>query len=77
MNKGEWMNKEKLKIVQINKEERQKGKNFMKRIKQRWDIEFPRKKRTMQNLVDNARRFEKKIFRPGGGANIQAQKHID
>ena len=77
MNKGEWMNKEKLKIVQINKEERQKGKNFMKRIKQRWDIEFPRKKRTMQNLVDNARRFEKKILRPGGGANIQAQKHID
>ena len=45
--------------------------------KQRWDIEFPRKKRTMQNLVDNARRFEKKILRPGGGANIQAQKHID
>ena len=40
MNKQEWMNKEKLKIVQINREERQKGKNFIKRIKQRWDIEF-------------------------------------
>ena len=34
INKGEWTNEEKLKIVQINREERQKGKNFMKRIKQ-------------------------------------------
>ena len=33
MNKGEWTNEEKLKIVQINREERQRGKNFMKRIK--------------------------------------------
>ena len=33
--KGEWTKKEKLKLVQINKEERQKGKMFMKRIKQR------------------------------------------
>ena len=77
MNKGEWTNEEKLKIVQINREERQKGKNFMKRIKRRWDIEFPLKKRTTQNLVDNARRFEKEILRPGGDANIQAQKNID
>ena len=35
LNKGEWTKKEKLKLVQINKEERQKGKMFMKRIKQR------------------------------------------
>ena len=41
MNKREWTDKEKLKIVKINREERQKGKNFMKRIKQRWTIEFP------------------------------------
>ena len=32
MNKEEWTNKKKLKIVQINREERQKGKNFMKKI---------------------------------------------
>ena len=76
MNKGEWTNKEKLKIVQINREKRQKGKNVMKKIKQRWDIEFPQKKRTTQNLVDNARRFEKGILRPGGGANIQSQRII-
>ena len=31
----------------------------------------------MQSLVDNARRFEKEILRPGGGTNIQAQKNID
>ena len=31
----------------------------MKRIKGRWDGEFPEKRRTAQNLVDNASRFEK------------------
>ena len=30
----------------------------MKRIKVRWDQEFPRKKKTAQNLVDNGRRFK-------------------
>ena len=33
MSKGELRKKEKLKISQINREESQKGKNFMKRIK--------------------------------------------
>ena len=33
VNKGEWTNEEKLKIVQINREETERGKNFMKRIK--------------------------------------------
>ena len=33
VNKGEWTNEEKLKIVQINREERERAKNFMKRIK--------------------------------------------
>ena len=77
MSKGELTKKEKLKIAQINREESQKGKNFMKRIKRRWEIEFPQKKRTTQNFVDNARRFENDILRAGGGANIQAQKNID
>ena len=35
LNKEEWTKKEKLKLVQINNEERQKGKMFMKRITQR------------------------------------------
>ena len=33
MNKGKWTNEETSKLGQINREERQKGKNFMKRIK--------------------------------------------
>ena len=35
----------KLKLVQINKKERKKGKTFIKRIKQLWDIDFPQNKR--------------------------------
>ena len=31
----------------------------MKRIKRRWDLEFPISKRTSQNLVENAKRFKK------------------
>ena len=31
----------------------------MKRIKRRWDLEFPESKRTAQKLVDNARIFKK------------------
>ena len=77
MKKRKWKNEEKLKIVQINKEERQKGKNFMKRIKQRKDILISQKKRTMKKLVHNAWQFQKESLRPGGGASIQTQKNID
>ena len=59
MNNREWTSEEKRRVVQIDREERQKRKNFMKRIKTGWDIEFPEKKRTEQNLVDNARSFAK------------------
>ena len=59
MNSRGWTSEEKKRVVQIDREERQKGENFMKRIKTRWDIEFPEKKRTEQNLVDNVRRFAK------------------
>ena len=38
-------------------QERKRGKNFMKRIKSRWEGEYPASRRTAQNLVDNARRF--------------------
>ena len=43
MKKGEQAYEEKMKMVQINREERQKGKNFMKRMKQQWDIDYPQK----------------------------------
>ena len=48
----------------------------MKRIKQRWDIEFPQKKRTTQTLVDNAKLFGKESLRPED-ANIKAQKNMN
>ena len=48
----------------------------MKRIKQRWDIEFPQKKRTTQTLVDNAKLFGKESLRPEN-ANIKAQKNMN
>ena len=31
----------------------------MKRVKARWDAEYSISRRTTQNLIDNARRFEK------------------
>ena len=40
-------------------EERQKGKNFTKSIKNRMDSEFLGKRREAKNLVDNAGGFEK------------------
>ena len=58
-NSGEWSEKQKHRIVEIDHQERRKGKNFMKRIKSMWDLQFPESKRTAQNLIDNARRFKK------------------
>ena len=43
----------------------------MKRIKSRWDSEFPESRRTAQNLVDNARRFKKERC-----GNIEEQREI-
>ena len=45
--------------MEIDHQERRKGKNFMKRIKTRLDLEFPESRRTAQNLIDNAKRFKK------------------
>ena len=49
MNKRQWRNTEKLKIVQIEKRGR-KIKNFMKRIKPRWDIENGKVEKNEQTL---------------------------
>ena len=45
MTNRQWTNEEKRRIVYINLEERQKGNNFMKRIKDQRDGEFPEKKK--------------------------------
>ena len=59
MNNREWYEEQKYRIVEIDHQERTKRKNFMKRIKTRWDLEFPGSNRMAENLVDNRRRFKK------------------
>ena len=59
MNNCEWPEEQKHRTVEIDYQKRRKGKNFMKRIKRRRDLEFLESKRTAQNLVYNARRFKK------------------
>ena len=68
-NNHEWSEKQKHRIVEIDHRERRKGKNFMKRIKTRWDLEFSESRRTAQNLVDNAKRLRKE-----GSGNIGEQE---
>ena len=58
-NNREWSEEQKHRIVEIDQQERRKGKNFMKRIKRIWDLEFPESKRMVQNLIDNGRTFKK------------------
>ena len=57
-NNREWLEEQKHRLVEINHQERRKGRNFIKCIKRIWDLEFPESKRMAQNLVDNARRFK-------------------
>ena len=59
VNRGEWTQEQKRKIVEIDTEERRRGKGFMRRVKQRWDAEYPEHPRTAQNLIDNAKRFKR------------------
>ena len=50
---------QKCKLVEIDRQERRRGKNFMKRMKARCDTRYPASRRTTQNLIDNARKFKK------------------
>ena len=59
MNNREWTEEEKCKLVERDRQERNRGKNFMKRVKARWYAEYPISRRTTQNLIDNARRLKK------------------
>ena len=59
MNCRDWTDEEKKRVVEIDREERMKGKNFMRRIAQRWRQEYEKKQRTAQNLIDSAKRFAK------------------
>ena len=46
------------KLVKIDDEERCKGRALMRRVKERWDLEFPEQASvSMHNLRNNASRF--------------------
>ena len=50
----------KIDVVIMDKEERAKGKGFMKRVKERWDQKYPEYQQvSWQKLRDNAARFKK------------------
>ena len=70
-NNCEWSDEQKHRIVEIDIQERRKGKSFMKLIKHIWDLEFPESKLTAQNLLDNARRFKKE-----GWGNTAVRKDL-
>ena len=40
MNNRKWTKEQKHKLVKIDTQERRRGKNFMKRVKARWDMEY-------------------------------------
>ena len=48
MNNREWNEEQKRKLVEIDRQERRKRKNFMKRVKARWDREYSASRRTAQ-----------------------------
>ena len=60
INNREWTGELERKLVKIDRQGKKRGINFMKRVKARWDTEYPASRRTAQNLVDNTRRFKKK-----------------
>ena len=67
MSNRKWTDEQKRRIVEIDEEERKRGRNFMRRIKARWEAEYPESRRTGQNLIDNTKRFKKE----GWGRNIE------
>ena len=56
---NEQPNEMKLELLKINREERSKGRGFMKRMKERWDEKYPGLLVTEQCLRDNAERISK------------------
>ena len=55
-----WTTEMKIDVVTIDKEERTKGRGFMKRLKERWDQKYPEYQHaSWQKLRDNAARLKK------------------
>ena len=50
-----WTTEKKIDAVTMNKEERAKGRGFMKTVKERWDQKYPEyQQASWQKLRDNA-----------------------
>ena len=56
---NKWTNEMKLELLKIDREERSKGRGFMKRMKERWDEKYPGLPVTAQCLRDNTARISK------------------
>ena len=46
MNNRDWTDEQKKRIVEIDENERKRGRNFLKRIKNRWEAGYPNNRRT-------------------------------
>ena len=56
----EWTTEIKIVLVILDEDKHAKGKGFMKRVKDRWDIKYPEyESASWQKLRDNAARFKK------------------
>ena len=56
----EWTTEIKIVLVILDEDKHAKGKEFMKRVKDRWDIKYPEyESASWQKLRDNAARFKK------------------
>ena len=75
----EWSTEMKISLIIIDGEEWQKGRGFMKWVKERWDAKHPEHpKASMQKPTDNASQFKKDheimnlmIMRKGTKINCQ------
>ena len=57
--KIKWTTDKKIELLEIEQEERNKGRQFMERVRKRWNEIYPASGLTRQNLRDNAARFKK------------------
>ena len=56
----EWTTEMKIVLMILDQEKRAKGRGFMKRVKDRWDVKYPEyQSASWQKLRDNAARFKK------------------
>ena len=58
-NTNKWTNEMKVNLMKIEERERNRGRGFMKRMKEAWDTIYVDKPMSAQTLRDKAARFRK------------------